>query len=429
MIRRSRTVLTLLVLIGLAPRLAAQATGQDALRVFLDCQGGNCDFNYFRTEITWVNWVRDRTDAQVHVLVTTQSTGGGGREYTLRFLGLKDFQGRDEELKHAVQAVATDDDERAGVAHALRLGLVAYAARSPLAPRLDVSYRDSTSHGELLAQQPDDPWNYWVFRAEVSGFLSGESRSNSTNLEGSLRATRVTDDWKLRFNARAARSSNDFTFDDGSTFESELFGASASALVARSISDHWTVGVTAGARTSDRQNFDLAAGGAPGIEYNVFPYQESTRRQLTFLYEVGATAYNYTDSTIYDRTEETIPSMALTASLVTRQPWGWTDLSLRGGVLLDDLDQNRLVLNGGLEVRIVKGLSVNFDGSYSRIRDQRNIAKGGATDEEVLLRLRQLQTSYEYFIAMGLSYTFGSIYNNIVNPRFGRAGSTGSFEF
>jgi hypothetical protein len=41
------------------------------------------------------------------------------------------------------------------------------------------------------------------------------------------------------------------------------------------------------------------------------------------------------------------------------------------------------------------------------------------------LRLRQLATSYTYFINLGLSYSFGSIFNNIVNPRFG--GTSGGF--
>ena len=60
--------------------VVAQETSEPqtgALRVFLDC-GWYCDFDHLRTEITFVNWVRDRADAQVHVLVTQQTTGGGG---------------------------------------------------------------------------------------------------------------------------------------------------------------------------------------------------------------------------------------------------------------------------------------------------------------------------------------------------------------
>ena len=73
-----------------------ESSRPDALRVFLDC--ASCDENYIRTEITFVNYVRDRTLADVHVLITTQATGGGGTEYTLKFIGLERFKGLENTL-------------------------------------------------------------------------------------------------------------------------------------------------------------------------------------------------------------------------------------------------------------------------------------------------------------------------------------------
>src|SRR5512133_1631538 len=81
---------------------AAQTPGQTdiealkktAPRVYLDC--GSCDIEYIKTEVTFVNYVRDRKEAQVHILVTIQSTGSGGREYKLNFLGQNEFQGLDD---------------------------------------------------------------------------------------------------------------------------------------------------------------------------------------------------------------------------------------------------------------------------------------------------------------------------------------------
>ena len=35
---------------------------------------------------------------------------------------------------------------------------------------------------------------------------------------------------------------------------------------------------------------------------------------------------------------------------------------------------------------------------------------------------RQLLTGYQYFFNFGINYSFGSIFNNIVNPRFGGGG-------
>ena len=63
-----------------------------------------------------MNWVRDRQVADVHVLVTEQETGAGGDEYTFTFIGLQRFTGMTDTLRYASSPVATDDEERRGVA-------------------------------------------------------------------------------------------------------------------------------------------------------------------------------------------------------------------------------------------------------------------------------------------------------------------------
>jgi hypothetical protein len=67
-------------------------------------------------------------------------------------------------------------------------------------------------------------------------------------------------------------------------------------------------------------------------------------------------------------------------------------------------------------------LSVEVEGAASRIRDQLSLPRRGADPEEILLRLRELQSGYEVSLRVGFNYTFGSIFNNIVNPRFGGGG-------
>ena len=61
---------------------------------------------------------------------------------------------------------------------------------------------------------------------------------------------------------------------------------------------------------------------------------------------------------------------------------------------------------------------MNFWGRYSAIHDQLNLNKSGASDEDILLQRRALESQYSYSMSVGLSYSFGSIYNNVVNPRF-----------
>ena len=84
-----------------------------------------------------------------------------------------------------------------------------------------------------------------------------------------------------------------------------------------------------------------------------------------------------------------------------------------------------MTLSGGFNVRLFKGFSVNVHGNYSWIRDQLHLEAGNLSDEQILLRQRQLATSYRWFTSFGISYRFGSIFNNVVNPRFGSGGGEG----
>lgn len=122
--------------------------------------------------------------------------------------------------------------------------------------------------------------------------------------------------------------------------------------------------------------------------------------------------------TIFDKQRETLFDQTLLVSLDLRQPWGSTSTSFQASHYLNDVGKNRIACYGSVDVRLFKGFSVSAWGDVSRIRDQLYLARGEATTEEVLLRQRQLATSYEYYMSVGFTYRFGSIYNNVVNSRF-----------
>lgn len=75
------------------------------------------------------------------------------------------------------------------------------------------------------------------------------------------------------------------------------------------------------------------------------------------------------------------------------------------------------MLYGDLGIQLFRGLTLDLSGSASRIRDQINLPAGRATAEEILLLRRELQTDFQYFLSVGLGFTFGSIFSNVVNPR------------
>jgi len=81
---------------------------------------------------------------------------------------------------------------------------------------------------------------------------------------------------------------------------------------------------------------------------------------------------------------------------------------------------NRLELFGRLSLCVFKGLSLSMRGGFAAIHDQLSLPLGKATLDEILLQRKELETNFEYFASIGFSYTFGSVYSNVVNPRFGR---------
>ena len=398
------------------------------LRVFVDCDAVfGCDLDYLRTEIPYVDYMRDRGDAMIHVLISRQATGSGGTQYTFNFIGLRDFAGMADTLQFAAPQTATDDDRRKGFARTLKLGLVRYIARTPGAERLQISFADPSTGAKAADSPTRDRWNYWVFRTRANGNFNGESSQRFMNLGGSVSANRVTKDWKLNNSVNYNYSESKFTFSEGEEFSSYSRSYGVSQLAVKSLGDHWSAGQRASVTSSTFLNTKRHARFAPAVEYNFFPYSQSTRRQVTLQYSVGISSYLYHDTTIFEKISEVRPNHSLSASISMTQPWGSVSGSVEGANYLDDFSKRRLVLFNSVNARLFKGFSFNMFGSVSLLRDQLYLSKGGATDEEILLQRRQLSTSYSYFVGLGLTYTFGSIFNNVVNPRFDGAG--GQFFF
>ena len=407
----------------LAPATAAAQTVLDpAVEVFLDCNARGCDSDHIRNEIGFVNWVRDRTAADVHLLVTSQSTGGGGEQYLLSFVGIGAYAGDSTTLRLVTEETATEEEQRERLTSRLALGLVRYAVQTASADRIVVGEAESDdppTPGAIISGAAQDPWNAWVFSVGLDGQMEGEQRETNRELSLELSANRTTADWKIELEADGEYMRDRFELSDG-TFINERRNWSVDGFVAKSIARLWSLGLTARVGTSTFENQDLGVRIAPAIEYSVFPYSEFSRRQLTIRYSVGANQWDYIERTLYGYMSERRWDQALDMELDFRQPWGSARTELGASHFLHDAGKYRLSASAGLDIRIWRGLSLDISGGYSRVHDQLYVERDDdLTDEEVLLRLRALQTSYEFDTNIGLRYTFGSIYNNVVNPRFG----------
>ena len=402
------------------PAAAVDTTQAGAVKVFVDCQSSRCDLDFFRDQMRWVNFVRDRLFSDVLLLVTSLRTGGGGIEYTVTALGQGARRGRADTAVVVAAPNDADDVVRRALARTFALLLAPYAARSPLASRLDLTYR-APSGAPATPQQVRDPWNFWVYRLSANGFGDGERQQQFLNGNVSVNASRTTATWKLSLGSNLGYSQSRFQLSGGESFTNLLRNYGGNALVARSIGDHVAVGATVGGSYSDFSNYRLNLSVMPGVEWNFFPYREFTRRQLTALYTAGVGTYRYKATTIYGRIAETRPRHTLNVAWNARQPWGSVNWSVFGSQYLHDLRYYNYGTGVFLDLRIAKGLSINLGGNYSRVNDQLYLPRGTLTDNQVIARQQALATNYRYFGQVGFSYTFGSIFNTVVNPRFGGA--------
>jgi hypothetical protein len=404
--------------------LVPGAAGAQQIRVFVDCDW-YCDMDFIRTEIGWVDYMRDRADAQVHILVATETTGGGGRRHTLEFIGLREFAGRADTLVYTSTSEDTQDVIRRGLTNTIRIGLVRYVAGTPLASRLTIGIADpprapGAAAAAAEAAQVHDPWNFWTFRIGMTGSGSGESRQQFYSASGNLSANRTTEAWKISLSTNGSYNEQNFELSEAQKVKSVRRRYTGSSLIVRSISPHVSIGGRALATTSTFGNIGLSLSLTPAVEYNFFDYAESTRRQFTVRYGAGVHYFDYRDITIFGELEETRPIHTLDVGYATRQPWGSIDVGVSVSQYLHDTSRYNANLVGGLsDIRLFKGFSFTLFGGYTRVKDQLALPAGNLTPEQILLRQRELDTNYRFSMFFSLGYRFGSIYNNVVNPRFG----------
>jgi hypothetical protein len=387
------------------------AAPEQAPLVFIDCR--HCPVTHIRSEIDFVNYVREATAAQVHIIITDQQTGGGTM-YTLSFIGRNAFAGLDQTLTHSSPQNATEAHVRDGLTDKIRIGLVPYVARTPLADRLRVSF---ASEGNTPAQVVNDSWKNWTFEVYGGGNFNVESSQDSWSARYGFYANRVTEEWKVRLRPYFNHNSRTIRRTDQDDIEVRQKRHGVESYLIRSLGGHMGAGVSADYLTSDIDNMSHSLTVAPAIEYSLYPYAEATRRSITFTYRLGYELNDYLQETIYEKTSEALANHSLNASVQFRQPWGSISTGVTGFSYLHDSQFHRIMVNSNVSFRLGGGISLNIGGNYQRINDQLNLPRGEASLEDVLLQRRRLATAYRGSGSIGLSYTFGSMFSNVVNPR------------
>jgi hypothetical protein len=400
----------------------AQETGKvtdnlrrSALNFFLDCR--SCDLNYTRQEIPFVNYVRDTHEAEVYLLISSQNAGSGGNQYTFFFQGLGKFEGMNDTLVYTSSPDETNSVIREKKTNLMKIGLMRYVAHTPVFSEIEIKNNSNLKQKELI-----DRWDNWVFELQTNPHFSAEESYKRLSFYNSVGITKITPDLKLEIRLNQFKNKQKYIEDDVET-EYIRKEKSVYALFVKSLGNHWSTGLKWQLGASTNENYDLSTEFLPSVEYDLYPYSEATHRQFRFLYSAGYQYSNYIDSSIFNKTREGRYKHELSISYQIQKKWGSINVSLSGSNYFYDLSKNKLELWGFTRLRIIKGLSISINGGVAYINDQLNLSKGDLSEAERLLRLKEQATNFSVQGGVSLTYTFGSIYNNVVNPRFGNGGT------
>jgi hypothetical protein len=365
------------------------------------------------------------------LIVTSNQTGGGGNQYSLEFIGLQDLDGDNDVLPLTTLGTDTQDEIVTALTRVIAAGLARYSAA--IGEPVGLIAGDPDEGGGDDDDDPDtdqivtgdevqDPWNFWVFEIGADGRLEGEEFENQRSVNAQFDASRTTDVWKFQLDAFGNFSREERELDEGEINIDERTNWSVDFLWVRTLAPNWSAGLIAGAGASSRLNQKFGADVAAALEYSFFPYEEAPRRSLTARYDLRMQHYDWEEITIYGETAETRPQHALSLGLFQQQPWGESFVSIDASQFLHDGTKWNVGLNGELEFRITRGLNLDLEGGVGWIEDQLFISGEGLTPEEILLGQYERETDITYELGVGLSFEFGSIFNNVVNNRFDSRG-------
>ena len=405
------------------------STKKDEIRVFVDCNAW-CDMSFIKTEINYVDFVPDRFSANVYIMITSQSTGSGGDELKLFFGGQENFKGMNDTLKFYRNSTDTEDEYRQNLVRFLKLGLTRFIAKTSLAQKLTITAVVNKGDEPVNSlTNKKDKWHFWVYSIGVNGNYNADDQSKSYRYSARLSANRVTEKLKINLSANISKYQGKVTYSDGSSDKYFSNYSGINATIVKSLSNHLSAGGYASLLHSTYSNYDVQYALQPAIEYSYYPYKDAVKKSITLFYQAGFNYNNYIDSGYYDAPKHVLFNQSLSLNIGFTQKWGNFNFSSSwdnyfNSFTLKDAkikgtNINTFSLGGYLEVRIVKGLSFYVSSNANFTKGiYPNIPRKNFSNVDILTNTRQYPSEKRLYMNFGISYRFGSIYNNVVNPRF-----------
>jgi len=406
------------ILLMLISGLSTIYAQQKNLKIFYDCQT-DCYQSFIKQNLSGVEFVREPQYSDVHIQITSETNGSGGETFHLDFMGQNDFKDIQRKNSFATNKDMTDELIRQKILKYIKLGLVDFWLQKGMDDMVEVKLNKPTK------KQEKDRWNNWIFKLGTNLWLNGSSNNKNSNINGYLNIKQVKKTHKFYFKMQYGKNTQEYKF-NGNIIKSDQEWVSSKINEILSINSHWSYGFFGNYLRSKYRNYEHQITISGGMEYDIFPYKDNAKKSLVFSGILGGKYNKYFEKTIYNKTEELLPVLDLDITGSFVQKWGNVYGSISYHTFLNDPKLNAFDFGTGVDIRIAKGLNFRVNGNYSITHNQINIAAGDLSLEETLLAQKELQSGYDYFFSVGLNYSFGSIYNTIVNPRFDSTQSGGN---
>lgn len=407
------------IFLFLCINLFAQKTNPSRrLSVFIDCNGISCDQNYIRTEINIVDYSIEPKSANIHVLITASATGGGTIQYQLIFYGQNNFKPHLDTLRFNTSINATKAEIRTQLTHFIKLGLIPFLAKTDYASSFSIQMKQNMSSPIVMSTR--DPWNYFVLNLNAEGSISADQNYTNLSTTSSFSTNRTTEQTRFQLGAYGSKYIYTYKITNKNGVQkyevkNSDYGIFHSYVL--SITQHWSAGYIGNLTNTTFQNIKLKKYFNPVLEYNLFKYKEVNNRSFLIRYGIDFSSFKYYETTLYNKKKENLFGQELSVNVNFNQKWG----SINSGAYYHTYFKDHSLYSTGakvnLNIRVTGGLSFYVSCVGNIIHDQVYLLKGGATEQEILIRKRQLESSFDYYTSLGINIRFGSKLNNFVNTR------------
>ncbi len=387
---------------------SADTTGTHFLKLYYQCSF-KCYKTFIKENLPYTEFVRDPDYADVHLVVSVEEAGNGGERYTLTFYRKKQEVST---LQFATSPDQTEEEERRLLLKYIQIGLAPFWSQKGLGYKIEVQIQKAEKQ-----KKATDKWNHWIFNIGSNAYASGSEVRDRVSVNFNARAKQVTEEHKVLFGANYHISRQKIRYGEDIIF-SRYDSYYLKYIESWSINKKWSWATVASTGANTYSNYKFFLEGGAGIEYDVYPYKESYKRLITIGNIIRARYNQYLDTTIYFKTREVLYRYELYSNIEFTRKWGSVSGLVSYNVYLHDRDLFSLIFDLNTSIRIYKGLSFNTYASYDILHNQINLPATGTSYEDVLLQQKEVKTGYRFYFMVGLTFSFGSIYNTIVNPRF-----------